>query len=166
MKRYRVLLFLIIAILLFFPFERSFTQNGLPSWVDIYDGDGHSVDIPSRMTTDHEGNVYIVGRSVGDSSGTDMLTLKYSRRGERLLTLRYNGVANSWDEADAVVVDDSDNIYVGGFSYVTSNSSEGVILKYSTTGSLQWEARLAMLDTNQSAHISELVIDRDGNIVA
>ncbi|HEV8538358.1 MAG TPA: SBBP repeat-containing protein, partial [Bacteroidota bacterium] len=141
----------------------SSAQSIPPTWLSVYDGDGHGVDISSSMIMDRFGNAYITGRSGGISSGQDIVTLKYSRQGNRLLTLRYNGAANSWDEGNALATDDSGNIYVAGTSFLNSSRSEAIIIKYSSSGTTQWEGHYAPLDTNTSATILKLVIDSSTN---
>ena len=155
------------ASLSFALFSASPAQSIPPTWLSVYDGDGHGVDISSALVTDRAGNVYITGRSDGVSSGQDFVTLKYSRHGERLLTLRYNGGGNSWDEGNALVVDDSGNVYAGGTSFLSSSRSEAIIVKYSPSGAVEWEAHYSPTDTNASATIARMTLDRStGTLVA
>jgi hypothetical protein len=58
--------------------------------VTIYDGPDHGVDLPSAVLLNKYRNFYITGRSVGDSAGMDIATIRYSSSGQEVLTLRYN----------------------------------------------------------------------------
>ena len=63
---------------------------------------------------DDGGNVYVTGGSTGQNSGIDYTTIKYNRNGDELWVVRYNGPANNPDQATAVAVDSSGNVYVTG----------------------------------------------------
>ena len=149
-------------------FVLSFTHvhgqlRAVKEWSAVYDGPAHGVDLPLASILDKNRNFYITGRSVGDSSGMDIATIKYSPSGQQTLTLRYNSPANSWDEGNSLAVDDSGNIYVAGTSAVTSSGWEIVLLKYSPTGSICWESHFRP-DTANSATASKIVLDTLGNI--
>ncbi len=128
-----------------------------------YDGPGHSVDLPLNAVVDREGRVYVIGRSVGEGIGTDIAIVRRSADGEETLTLRYNSVYDSWDEGNALAVDDEGNIFVAGTSFVTSSLSEIVVLKYAPTGDLVWESHFGP-DTVHSAVAGAIALDANGNI--
>lgn|SRR5574341_600249 len=54
---------------------------------------------------------------------------------------RYNGPANSSDQAVALAVDDSGNVYVTGFSNDTVTISDYATIKYSPSGDTLWVRR-------------------------
>lgn len=132
-------------------------------WSAVYDGPGHGVDLPSSVALDAHGNFYITGRSAGQVSGMDIATIKYSPSGQELLALRYNSPSNSWDEGNSMAVDSSGNIYVAGTSFVTSSTTEVVLLKYSSAGAIIWQAHFYP-DTINSATASKLQLDLAGSI--
>lgn len=137
--------------------------RAVKQWSAIYDGPGHGVDLPTSAVLDKRGNFYITGRSSGESSGQDIATIRYSASGQEILTLRYNSLDNSWDEANSLAVDDSGNIFVAGTSFVTSSSTEIILIKYTPSGTIAWRAHFSP-DTINSATASKIVFDSIGNI--
>ncbi|OGC76096.1 MAG: hypothetical protein A2Z27_04400 [candidate division Zixibacteria bacterium RBG_16_50_21] len=61
-------------------FYRSigYTPQGETLWLKIYQGPGNTTDGPEDIAVDDFGNVYVTGGSVGDNTGNDFATIKYS----------------------------------------------------------------------------------------
>ncbi|MBU1880833.1 SBBP repeat-containing protein, partial [bacterium] len=51
---------------------------------------------------------------------------------------RYDGEMNFTDEAKAIAVDESGNVYVTGFSYTNDTASDFATIKYAPNGDVQW----------------------------
>lgn len=151
-----------LAVLLFVTCARA-QMTAVKLWSAVYDGPGHGVDLPSAVALDAHGNFYITGRSAGELSGMDIATVKYSPSGEELLALRYNSPFNSWDEANSIAVDSSGNIYVAGTSFVTGSRTEVLLLKYSSAGTIMWQAHF-QLDTVNSTTATKICLDSFGHI--
>ena len=152
-----------LAAVVLSPMCAQAQLHAVKLWSAIYDGPGHGVDLPASVVLDKHGNFYITGRSGGETSGQDMATVRYSPSGQETLMLRYNSPANLWDEADALAVDDSGNIFVAGMSSVTSSRTESVLLKYSPSGSISWQSHFSP-DTVNSVTTGRMVLDSLGNI--
>jgi hypothetical protein len=90
---------------------------------------------------DTNSNVYVTGTSTGSGSLLDFLTIKYSSAGTPLWTNRYNGPANGDDQAQAVAVGTSTNIYVTGASASSAFGLDYVTIKYSSEGAPLWTNR-------------------------
>jgi hypothetical protein len=54
---------------------------------------------------------------------------------------RYNGPANSYDQANAIALDRSGNVYVTGFSFGVDTGQDYATIKYSPVGSVLWVRR-------------------------
>ena len=83
---------------------------------------------PSPWTTVN--NVYVTGYSPGTNSGNDIVTIKYDNNGNQIWLQRYNGPGNGDDEANAIAVDASGNVYVTGYETLAGGGTEMVTIKY------------------------------------
>lgn len=94
----------------------KYCQDGKVDWVRRYNGPGNSKDIANDIAIDGAGNVYVTGYSMGDKQDYDLVTIKYSSKGQEFCVRRYVGSTGSFglDDYSAIAVDDSDNVYVAG----------------------------------------------------
>jgi uncharacterized delta-60 repeat protein len=107
----------------------KYSPDGNQLWVARYNGTSENyVDNARALTIDISGNVYVTGRSAGVDS--DYATIKYSPSGNQLWAVRYNGPSNSYDDAYALAVDNSGNVYVAGYSYGSGTSADYAAIKY------------------------------------
>jgi uncharacterized delta-60 repeat protein len=111
----------------------KYNSNGDTLWVRRYNGSGNSSDDARTITLDGSGNVYVSGRSVGNGTGWDYATIKYSSDGDSLWVMRYNGSGNQEDQVSGLAVDDFGNVYVTGVSYGSGTFDDFVTIKYSQT---------------------------------
>jgi hypothetical protein len=94
----------------------AYSSLGAPLWTNRYNGPGDTNDYAQALAVGNDGTVYVTGYSWGAGSFYDYLTIAYSSDGVPLWTNRYNGPANGYDQAFAMAVDGSGNIYVTGYS--------------------------------------------------
>jgi uncharacterized delta-60 repeat protein len=119
----------------------KYDSSGEQQWVARYDGPGHSLDTAMAIAVDGGGNVYVAGRSPGSGTDYDYATIKYSPSGQEAWVARYNGPGNGYDEARAIAVDDSGNVYVTGGSSGSGTDFDYATIKYGPSGEQQWVAR-------------------------
>ncbi len=74
------------------------------------------------------------------ASNADILTIKYDSAGQQEWEQTYNGTANGVDIGEAIVVDDSGNVFVVGKTASTGTGSDIVVIRYDSGGSYQWAA--------------------------
>lgn len=110
-------------------------------WLKRYDGPVSSIDEAHAIALDASGRVYVTGRSIGTVTGYDYATIKYSPAGARRWVRRYNGPANSRDEANAIAVDTSGNVYVTGRSRGSNGDYNYATVKYDSAGTRKWVRR-------------------------
>ncbi|MBK8550649.1 MAG: SBBP repeat-containing protein [Ignavibacteria bacterium] len=119
----------------------KYDRDGAVKWGVRYNGPANNSDQGSGIAVDRSGNVYSFGESIGMGSGFDWLLVKYNSSGVQLWTKRYNGTANDFDDADDVITDESGNIYVMGASTGANSDLDFLLIKYDSSGAMQWEQK-------------------------
>ncbi len=113
-----------------------------PEWEQRYNGPGNGIDLAFSIVVDNQGNVYVTGNSVGETSDNDITTIKYSASGVQEWIQRYNGPSNALDVingTNAIAVDGSGNVYVAGCSETgATNYIDYAVIKYNSAGVQQW----------------------------
>jgi uncharacterized delta-60 repeat protein len=111
----------------------KYSSNGKRLWVRRYDGPGTlygHYDKPHAMAVDGSGNIYVTGESFGAGTLNDYATVKYDPNGKQLWVKRYNGLGAGYDEAYAIAVDGSGNVYVTGKSPGKKTWDDYATIKY------------------------------------
>jgi uncharacterized delta-60 repeat protein len=140
----------------------KYAQDGDSIWTARYDG-GSEYDDATGVVIDYSGNVYVTGRSFGSGTGWDYATIKYNPDGVEQWVERYNGSGNSSDEARAISVDPSGNVYVTGYSYGSGTDRDYATIKYNPDGVEQWVARYNG-SGNSKDEAYGVSVDRAGNV--
>jgi uncharacterized delta-60 repeat protein len=154
------LIFLFLIVHCTLNNDNCFSQVN-QEWVARYNGPGNSFDYAVSLAVDGSGNVYVTGGSVGNGTGYDYATIKYNSSGVQQWAARYNGPANSGDEAYSLAVDGSGNVYVTGYS--VSGTRDYATIKYNSSGVQQWVARYNGPGKSQDDATS-LAVDSSGNV--
>jgi hypothetical protein len=113
----------------------KYNASGTEEWVARYNGAANLLDIAHAIALDASGNVYVTGWSVGLGTGYDYATVKYDSSGQEQWVARYNGTGNDDDQAYAIAVDASANVYVTGYSIGSDGVSYYTTIKYSQSPS-------------------------------
>lgn len=131
-------------------------DDGTALWEDRYSGpEPHGLMAYGRtISVGPSGNVYVAGYSyIDDGSGSivpsnDSVLLKYDyTNGDRIWDASYNSNPRNsrdyHDEASAIVVDSSENIYVIGNSNhpITNSDEDCLTIKYDSAGTELWVSR-------------------------
>jgi uncharacterized delta-60 repeat protein len=119
----------------------KYDSDGNSLWVRRYNGVGNDDDRAYSIAVDNSGNIYVTGRSVRSSTDYDYTTIKYDNNGDTVWVRRYNGPLNSNDEAQALAVDLSGNVYVTGQSYSFGTNYDYATIKYDNNGDTLWVRR-------------------------
>jgi uncharacterized delta-60 repeat protein len=133
------------------------------AWVARYNGSGHVDDVAHAIAIDNSGNLYVTGDSVGLDTGSDYVTIKYGPTGQVQWAACYNGPGNGLDEAEAIVIDGSGNVYVTGFSIGSTGFFGYATIKYNPAGQQQWIARYHGTGNGDDFALA-IVVDWSGNV--
>jgi len=136
-------------------------------WVARYNG-GYGPDVADAIAVDGSGNVYVTGSSIGPGTCNlacvDYATIKYDPSGTQQWAARYNGPASDSDQASAIAVDASGNVYVTGSSIGTTwPDYDYATIKYDSSGQQQWVARYSG-PGNDLDFGNAIAVDPSGNV--
>lgn len=117
-------------------------SSGALQWTKKYNGTSNGEDVATAMVLDNtEANVFVGGYSFRIGGVQDYVTIKYSAStGDSLAAAIYNPNANI-DILTAMTRDNSNNIYVTGFSFASSTGFDYATIKYNPNLVQQWVAR-------------------------
>ncbi len=153
----------VFGVVLFWLFVGpTLAQTVDTAWVRRYNGPGNYVDRAQAIAVDDSGNVYVTGYSWGSGTYEDYATIKYNPNGDTAWVRRYNGPGEYDDEASAMAVDDSGNVYVTGGSYDLVAFAAYTTVRYSPNGDTVWVRRYYGPDSIGQA--SAIVVDDSGNV--
>ncbi|KPL05542.1 MAG: hypothetical protein AMJ73_00345 [candidate division Zixibacteria bacterium SM1_73] len=119
----------------------KYDAMGSQLWVKRYNGPGNRFDGALAMAIDDYGNIYVTGYSDGDGTWADYATIKYDTNGNETWVRRYDGPESSYDQANAIAVDDSNNVYVTGSSWCAATWWDYTTVKYDPNGNEVWVRR-------------------------
>jgi len=118
----------------------KYSPDGDTVWTRIFDSasEGGSADFAGKVTIDSHDNIIIAGtiQKEIDSTGIDILIIKYDSNGNILWTRTY-GERDQGEFGYGVAIDSMDNILITG--RVTINWGDYITLKYDSSGTLLWE---------------------------
>src|SRR4030095_557129 len=156
----------LIIISLFLLSFTSYSQ-----WISNFGGNpGRDINFENArgnaITADNLGYSYVTGYSVENETGNDILTIKYDPDGVIIWAMSFDGTAHLDDEGNGVCVDSYGNIYVVGTAQNTERSYDLTLLKYNSSGDLQWSQTYNNLGTGSPFEDKGLDIaaDNNGNI--
>lgn len=120
----------------------KYDNSGTQLWMAFYNGTGNGFDVAKDIAVDNNGQIIITGTSLGNGTYSDYVTVKYDSNGNQLWTANYNGTGNNADEANALSLDVSGNIYITGQSAGLTTDNDYATVKYNASGIQQWTIRL------------------------
>jgi len=141
----------------------KYNSAGVEKWVARYNGPANSSDYAISIAADNSGNVFVTGQSYGIGTHVDYATIKYNSAGAEQWVNRYNGTANYADNAVAIALDHSGNIYVTGNSYDTVTSSDYTTIKYNADGTQQWVTKYNGTANSDDVAMT-IAVDISGNV--
>jgi uncharacterized delta-60 repeat protein len=136
----------------------KYDSAGNQLWVARYDG-GSFDNGANDIAVNALGEIYVAGSGYGETWLSDMIAIKYDADGNELWVSWYDGASGKADEASAIAVDFSGNVYICG--YVTSASGADIVtIKLNPSGSRLWIGQ-----TSGGMGIGrKLSVDHSGNV--
>jgi uncharacterized delta-60 repeat protein len=141
----------------------KYDANGTQKWAARYNAPGNSEDHARAIAVDNADNVYITGESYGSGTISDYATIKYDSNGTQKWAARYNGPGNNEDNAQAIAVDNTSNVYVTGSSWGSGTSNDFATIKYDQNGTQKWAARYNGPE-NYDDSADDIALDSAGNV--
>ena len=141
----------------------KYSTDGVALWTNRFNGTGNDDDAAVALAVDVGGNVYVTGNSVGNGSGYDFVTIKYSTAGVALWTNRFNGAANGDDRPGGMALDASGNMYVTGASAGNGGNQDYATIKYSADGVALWK-NIFTVPWNGDPGGDALAVDAGGDV--
>jgi uncharacterized delta-60 repeat protein len=140
----------------------KYKPSGDTAWIRKYDGPENNDDRAYSVAVDESGNVYVTGWSQNSSAHYKYATIKYTSSGDIAWIRRYEGSVGSEDQASAVAVDGSGNVFVTGRSEGSGNEFDYATIKYTSSGDTAWIERYNGT-ANDIDKAYALALDKDGN---
>jgi len=162
-KRHSISSLIIVTLFLsslLFTINYSAAKSVYRSDLNITWG-GSDYDWGSGIALDNDGNIYITGDTESFGAGSnDAFIAKYDSAGNSLLNITWGG-SNS-DSGRGIVLDDSGNIYITGYTNsFGAGSLDAFIAKYDSAGN-------SLLNITWGGIYSDwgrgIALDNDGNI--
>jgi len=141
----------------------EYNTSGNILWKQIYQGAGNDDDNGKAIAIDGAGNVYIAGYASGKGTGEDMVLIKYDKSGTQLWVQTYNGSADSSDQASAIALDASGNIYITGYSSNKGTGTDMTTIKYDASGNRIW-VKSYNGSSNENDAARAIGVDASGNV--
>lgn len=132
----------------------KYTGAGVYQWDARYNSGNNKYEDLWEICADNAGYVYVTGQSQPTNSvNPDATTVKFTPAGTQLWVKRYDGgFNNSDDRAYAMVLDDTANVYIAGYSKNASNN-DYITVKYDSSGTQEYALRFnSQYDTIEQAN--------------
>ncbi len=139
--------------------------SGNVEWAKKYNGSGDYDDFAYGITTDPSENVYITGSASNIYGNFEINTIKYNAFGVQQWVLPYT-ISNEFPaEAVGLKLDNLGGLVIAGFAFTLQNANDGVILKYNTTGALQWSTNINFFDDESfEDYPYDIKVDNSGSL--
>jgi hypothetical protein len=144
----------------------KYNASGDAVWSEFPNNNGYS--LARGLMVDQAGCVFMTGQIPSNflpnySPLFSYGTMKLGTNGSTLWTSLYPVNANSTNVANSLVIDQSDNIYVTGYSPGTNSVNDIVTIKYDYNGNQIWLQRYSSPGTGNAAG-NAIAVDKSGNV--
>lgn len=140
--------------------------DGTQVWTSYYQSVGNKFDDAMGMAMDNSGNLIVFGNTEGANNDIDLLVVKYDTTGKETWHSAFNNPKNNFpDEANAIAVDDDDNLYVCGKNHNAGVSGNDFLtVKFSASGKMVWY-KIFDDSLHRDDVCNAILVDHKGDIV-
>lgn len=114
----------------------KYSSEGIPVVDMRFDGPAHSFDTPGAITSDRFNNIVVTGAETSRDSGLNMVVYRIHPDGGLAWKRNYSSL--TMDIGNAILTDDSCNVYITGNCNTAPHSSDILIQKYDSSGKVKW----------------------------
>jgi len=139
----------------------KYNSSGDTVWTRVYNGPSNDEDAGYAIALDGQGNVYVAGYTKDSISFHDFLLIKYNASGDTVWMRTYDN--GSSDLAQAVAIDNQNNIYITGSSNGLGSDGDFATVKYNSAGTQQWVRRYNG-PGNEADEVTKIAIDVQNNV--
>jgi len=135
-------------------------------WEVTYNGANSLDDFAKGIRVDAtNGYVYVTGTSKTTAQEKNMVTMQLANsNGHQNWAVTYNDSLNGNDEANAMDIDNSGNIYVTGYATTATDNKDYFTIKYDENGDEIWH-----INTDGNAHLDDkatnIAVTNTGDVV-
>ena len=145
----------------------KYNSAGAQQWANRFNGAGGGIDVAYAIFVDKvTGESYVTGYAFQSTAASyDYVTIKYNTAGAQQWATQYNGPDSKYDEARAIDVDASGNVYVTGYSQTSVLTNyDYATVKYNSAGAQQWAQRYNGTG-NDLDRANAIKLDASGNVL-
>ncbi|HEY0029562.1 MAG TPA: SBBP repeat-containing protein, partial [Bacteroidia bacterium] len=143
-----------------------YNSAGVQQYANRFEGTGGGIDAGYAIYVDAvTGNAYVTGYTFESTAADfDYITIRYNLAGVQQWATKYNSPDANYDEARAITVDASGNVYVTGYTQtlVLTNFDYGTV-KYNSSGVQQWGMRYNGTGDDYD-RANAIALDGSGNV--
>ncbi len=140
----------------------KYNSSGVFQFATGFNGPANGNDYAGSMAIDNAGFVYTCGSCSTVSNGSDGVVVKYDNLGSQVWANTFASQnADLFDGFNDVTVDSSGNVLVCGASEIIASNADYVLVKYNSSGAVQWSRRLNIIQNDIAAFIA---LDQSQNI--
>lgn len=145
----------------------KYNSEGDLLWHEVLCPDGLESRGVDLKLSSNGSKIFVLANATHASTGLDIALICYnSQNGNDLFVSYYSGPGNGEDKAFGIVVDETDKLYITGYSAANNAGNfDCVTLKYSGNGSLLWD-NLYNGDGNGEDKAFGIAVDEDGFVYA
>lgn len=141
----------------------KYNATGVQQWIKYYNAEGDNSDNGSAITVDGSGNSYVAGYTFGNGSERDICVVKINSSGDTLWVKKIDGSAGKTDQANAIAVDASGNVYITGYAKNKITGNDFLTIKFNALGDTVWTRPYNGLG-NGTDKATSIFVDAVGNV--